>query len=86
MDKILCAPNKLFSEAGVVEKNIGCSRCGIVVLLRASEQKVWSSKLYENAAGIRQEGHPEFKCYVTPVKSLVRKRVSSRRHSLNQHV
>ena len=25
------------------------------------EQKVWSSKLYRNTAGIRQEGHPEFK-------------------------
>ena len=37
------------------------SRRGIVVLLHASEQKVGSSKLYRNTAGIRQEGHPEFK-------------------------
>ena len=33
---------------------------GVVVSLRASERKVWSSKLYENTTGIRQEGHPEF--------------------------
>ena len=32
-----------------------------MVLLRASEQKVWSSKLYRSIAGIRQEGHPGFK-------------------------
>ena len=31
----------------------------VVVLLRALEQKLWSSKLYRNTAGIRQEGHPE---------------------------
>ena len=37
------------------------SRHGVVELLRALEQKVWSSKLYRNTAGIRQEGHPEFK-------------------------
>ena len=36
-------------------------RRGVVELLRASEQKVWSSKLYRNTAGIRQEEHPEFK-------------------------
>ena len=34
---------------------------GVVVLLRASEQKVWSSKLCGSTAGIRQEGHPKFK-------------------------
>ena len=32
----------------------------MVVLLQASERKVWSSKLYRNSAGIRQEGRPEF--------------------------
>ena len=32
-----------------------------MVVLRASEQKVWSSKLYRNTTGIRQEGHQEFK-------------------------
>ena len=37
------------------------SRRGLVVLLRASEQKVWSSKLYRNTAVVRQEGHREFK-------------------------
>ena len=35
------------------------SRRDVVVLLRVSERKVWSSKLYRNTAGIRQEGHPE---------------------------
>ena len=34
---------------------------GVVVLLRVLEQKVLSSKLYRNTAGIRQEEHPEFK-------------------------
>ena len=41
---------------------------GVVVSLRASERKVWSSKLYRNTIGIRQEGHPEIKvlrCYST---------------------
>ena len=37
------------------------SRRGVAVSLRASEQKVWSSKLNRNTAGIRQEGHMEFK-------------------------
>ena len=34
---------------------------GEVVLLQASELKVWSSKLYKKTAGIRQDGHPKFK-------------------------
>ena len=33
---------------------------GVVVSLRASERKVWSSKLYRNTIGIRHEGHPKF--------------------------
>ena len=37
------------------------SRRDVVVSLRASERKVWSSKLYRSITGIRQEGHPEFK-------------------------
>ena len=37
------------------------SRRDVVVLLRASEQKVWSSKLDRNTTGIRQEVYPEFK-------------------------
>ena len=61
------------------------SNRGVVVLLQASERKVWSSKLHENIIGIRQEGHPELKCYVAPTKSLVRKRVCGGRHTLNQH-
>ena len=36
-------------------------RRGVVVLLQALEQKVWSSKPYRSTAGICQEGHPEFK-------------------------
>ena len=36
------------------------SRRGVVVLLRASERKVWSLKLFQNTAGIRQKGHTEF--------------------------
>ena len=55
-----------------------CKRRGVVVWLRASERKLCSLKLYRNTAGICQEGHPEF-------KSLVRKRVCSGRHTLNQH-
>ena len=34
---------------------------GVEVLLQASERKVWSSKLYRNTGGIRQEGHRKFK-------------------------
>ena len=37
------------------------SRHGVVELLRASEQKVWCSKLYRNTVGICQESNPEFK-------------------------
>ena len=29
--------------------------------MRASERKVWRSKLYGNTTSIRQEGHAEFK-------------------------
>ena len=36
-------------------------RRAVVVLLRASKRKLWSSKLYCNTAGIRREGHAEFK-------------------------
>ena len=43
--------------------------------LRASERKVWSSKLYKYTSGIRQEGHPKFKVLRCSKKSLVRKRV-----------
>ena len=45
----------------MTEVRVEHSRCRVVVLLRASEQKVWSSKLYINTTGIRQEWHPEFK-------------------------
>ena len=37
------------------------SRRGVVVLLRASEREVWSSKRFRNTSGMRLEGHPEFK-------------------------
>ena len=37
------------------------TRRRVVVLLLASERKLWSSKLYRNTAGIRQEEHSEFK-------------------------
>ena len=37
------------------------NRRGAVVSLRASERKVWSSKLYKNTTGIRQKGRQEFK-------------------------
>ena len=36
------------------------SHRGVLELLRAPEQKVWSSKLYRNTAGIRHGGHLEF--------------------------
>ena len=41
---------------------------GVVVLLQALERMVWSSKLYENTTGIRQEGHPELKKLHRPSK------------------
>ena len=36
------------------------SFCGVVVLLQALEQKVWSLKFYKTTTGIYQEGHLEF--------------------------
>ena len=47
------------SESGKVISKLAAG--GVVVLLRASEQMVWSSKLYRNIADARHEGHPEFK-------------------------
>ena len=51
------SPNKCI----VLRLLIATSRRGGVVLLRASEQNVWSSKLNRNTASISQEGHPELK-------------------------
>ena len=45
----------------VLNLDIGRSRRGVVVSLRALNRKIWSSKLYRNTTGIRQKGHPEFK-------------------------
>ena len=42
---------------------------GVVVLLRASEQKVLSSILHRNI--IVRKGIRNLKCYVAPVKSLI---------------
>ena len=59
---------------------------GVVVFLHASEQKVWSSKLYRKIAGIRQKGHPELKMLRYCSRKSIRKRVRSGRHTVNQHV
>ena len=58
------------------------SRRSGMVLLLASERRcgVQNSR---NTAGIRQKGHPELKCYVTPIQRLVRKRVCSGRHTFS---
>ena len=48
--------NLLKTKLGI----ISLSRRGVVVLLRALERMVWSSKFYKNT-GIRHEKHPEFK-------------------------
>ena len=61
------------------------SRCGVVVSLRASEQKVLSLKFYKSTIRIRQEGHPEFKV-LRWLSKKVRKQMFSGRHTLNQQV
>ena len=42
----------------------------VVLLLRASEQKVLSSQFYKTTIGIPQKGHPEFKVLRCSNKSL----------------
>ena len=49
----------VISQNGVKKKSCSCH--GVVVLLQASEQTVWSSKRYRNIAGICQKGEPEFR-------------------------
>ena len=61
-------------------------RRGVVVLLRASERKMWSTKFYKNILVFVRKGIRNLKCYVAPAKSLIWKRVCSGRHTLNQIV
>ena len=55
-------------------------------LFSSGEQKIWSTQLIKDTIGLRRKRHLKMKAWVAPAKRLVRKRVCSGRHSLNQHI
>ena len=62
------------------------SRRGVVVLLRALEQRSGVQNCIETPLVFVRKGIRNLKCYVDVVKSLVRKRVCNGKLTLNQHV